>query len=610
MDFGTIGLIGGIVVFALIFMVIIGLVMAKLYKRSTKQMAFVRTGAGGQKVIKDGGALVIPIMHETIDVNMETLTVVVRRNKENALITKDKLRVDVEAEFYLKVKSDTDGIATAAQTLGDKTMNTAALQNLVEGKFVDALRSVAAQMEMYELHENRSDFVQSVQKTLTDDLSKNGLELETVSLTGLDQTAFEHFNPNNAFDAEGLKKLTEITELRKKERNEIEREAEVAIEQRNLEASQRKHEIRMEEESAKAERDREIAEKQAEETKASELARISAERETEEARISKEKQVQEAEIAKNRALEEQKIGKEKAVESANIEKSQTLEAAEISKKKAVELAEQDRAIAVANKSKEQSEARAQAEIARNEAVREAQTVLTTEATAAAEREKDVAVIQEKAEAEKDAAKVLVQAEAERKAAEDRATAVRTAAEAEANRISTLANAKARDYEVEAAGKEAINAALEKIPQAERELAVKQALIAAMPNIIAEMAKPIGEIDSIRVLDMRGGGTGEVSRVINGDIVDGASKVTAGSGSENLAQQVVDSLIKYKVATPLITKLAREIGIELDQGLGGLTKALESSGVEITEDVSEVPATPKKASRTTTGRGKKTGSTAA
>lgn len=586
MEIGMIITIGTVVGLILVFMVIMGLVMAKLYKRSTKQMAFVRTGAGGQKVIKDGGALIVPIMHETIDVNMETLTVVVNRSRDSALITKDKLRVDVEAEFYLKVKPDADGIAQAAQTLGDKTMNTRELQAMIEGKFVDALRSVAAKMEMNELHENRADFVQSVQETLADELAKNGLELESVSLTGLDQTAIEHFNPNNAFDAEGLKALTEITELRKKERNEIERSTEVAIAQRNLEAKQRKLEIEMEEASATAERGREMAEKQAQETKTSELARISAERETEEAQIAKEKQIASANIAKNRDLEEQKISKEKAVETANIERAKTIEAAEIDKQKTIELAEQDRAIAVANKSKEQSEAKAEAERARNEAVTEAQTVLTTEATATAEREKEVAVITERAEAEKDAAKILVAAAADRQAAEDRAIAIKTSSVAEADRVTILAEAKARDYEVEAAGKAAINAALDQIPQAEREMIIKRALIDAMPSMISEMAKPIGEIDSIRVLDMRGSGSSEVASVINGEMITSGN---TSAGSDNLAQQVVDGLIKYRVSAPLMEKLAKEIGLELDKGLGGMANSLVE-GLSIGKD--DVPETPK------------------
>ena len=58
------------------------------------------------------------------------------------------------------------------------------LKELVEGKFVDALRSVAAGMTMHELHEKRADFVQKVQQVSSADLAMNGLELESVSLTG------------------------------------------------------------------------------------------------------------------------------------------------------------------------------------------------------------------------------------------------------------------------------------------------------------------------------------------------------------------------------------------------------------------------------------------
>ena len=553
-------LIGVSVSVTLLFLVIMGLVMAKLYKRTTKRMAFVRTGSGGQKVVKDGGAVIIPILHEVIEVSMETLTVVVSRNKESALITQDQLRVDVEAEFYLRVKPDDEGIATAAQTLGTKTMTSNLLQDLVQGKFIDALRSVAAKMDMNELHENRAVFVQRVQETLANDLTKNGLELETVSLTGLDQTAMEFFNPDNAFDAEGLKKLTEITEQRRKERNEIEKDAEIAIAQRNLEATQRTLQIAQEEASTTAEREREIAEKQAEESKVAQLAQISAERETEEARIAKDQQIREAEISKD-----------KAIETANIERAQTIEAAEISKQKTIQLAEQDRAIAVAKKSEEQSKAKADAERARAEAVTETQTVLTAEATATAERAKQVAVITEKAEAEKVAAGVLVRAESERKASEDRAAAVTIQAEAEASKVTTLAEAKAKDYKVEAAGKEALNAALAKIPQAERDMIIKQDLIAAMPSMIAEMAKPIGEIDSIRVLDMRGSPLGDVHGVMGGKVVDGANSA---SNTDNLPAQVVDSLMKYRISMPLLAELAKEIGVDLSEGLGGLTKSLE------------------------------------
>jgi uncharacterized membrane protein YqiK len=230
-SFGSYTIVIVIALFAL------ALIFARLYKRASKEISFVRTGFGGQKVIMNGGALVFPVLHEIIPVNMNTLRLPVNRANEQALITRDRMRVDVVAEFYVRVQPTVESIANAAQTLGRRTMEPETLKELVEGKFVDALRSVAAEMSMEELHEKRVDFVQKVQQVVTEDLLKNGLELETVSLTGLDQTSMEFFNPNNAFDAEGLTRLTEEIERRKKIRNDIEQDTAVQIKNKNLEAA-------------------------------------------------------------------------------------------------------------------------------------------------------------------------------------------------------------------------------------------------------------------------------------------------------------------------------------------------------------------------------------
>ena len=133
-----------------------------LYLRSSKERAFVRTGFGGQKVVMNGGALVLPIFHEVIPVNMNTLRLAVTRGRDRALITKDRMRVDVTAEFYVRVQAGAEAIAAAAQTLGQRTMQPEMLEELVEGKFVDALRTVAAEMTMEEMHEKRGDYVKRV----------------------------------------------------------------------------------------------------------------------------------------------------------------------------------------------------------------------------------------------------------------------------------------------------------------------------------------------------------------------------------------------------------------------------------------------------------------
>ena len=185
-------------------MLAIGAVVGRLYRRSSKDIAYVRTGLGGQKVVLDGGSLVLPVFQSIAWVNLKTLRLEVQRKEIDAMITKDRMRVDIGVEFYVRVKPDAQSIALAAQTLGDRTNNAEQLRELIEAKFVDALRSVAATMALADLQEKRAEFVKSVQETVATDLLLNGLELESASLTRLDQTDTKYFNPNNAFDAEGL----------------------------------------------------------------------------------------------------------------------------------------------------------------------------------------------------------------------------------------------------------------------------------------------------------------------------------------------------------------------------------------------------------------------
>ena len=247
----------GLIVVAIVVAIAVWL-LHWLYLRSSKERAFVRTGLGGQKVVLDGGAFVLPIVHDVIPVNMNTLRLEVSRGRDKALITRDRMRVDVIAEFYVRVAARPEAVAAAAQTLGLRTMEPEQLKELVEGKFVDALRTAAAEMTMEELHEKRGAYVKRVRETVAEDLTKNGLELEAASLTQLDQTGMEFFNPSNAFDAEGLTRLTEQIEQRKKQRNDVEQDTLIAIRNKNLEAEKLSLDIDREGEYARLDQQREV----------------------------------------------------------------------------------------------------------------------------------------------------------------------------------------------------------------------------------------------------------------------------------------------------------------------------------------------------------------
>src|SRR5215510_13008197 len=155
-------IIGCLVVAIVVLAIVIAFfiwVTNRLYLRSSKETSYVRTGLGGQKVVMNGGAFVLPIVHEVIPVNVNTLRLEVRRGRDSALITKDRMRVDVVAEFYVRVQAAASAIASAAQTLGRRTMQPESLRELLEGKFVDALRSVAAATTMEHMHEKRGEYV-------------------------------------------------------------------------------------------------------------------------------------------------------------------------------------------------------------------------------------------------------------------------------------------------------------------------------------------------------------------------------------------------------------------------------------------------------------------
>ena len=537
------------------------LIFARLYRRSSKEVSYVRTGLGGQKVIMNGGALVMPVVHEVIPVNMNTLRLEVRRADEAALITRDRMRVDVVAEFYVRAQPTAESIANAAQTLGRRTMEPESLKDLIEGKFVDALRSVAAEMAMEELHERRIDFVQRVQNAVSEDLLKNGLELETVSLTGLDQTKRDYFNPDNAFDAEGLTKLTQEIEERRKKRNDIEQDTQVAIARKNLEAEQMQLEITRDQEYFRLEQQREIAVRRAGQEALISTEKAQREREAREAQIHSEQEVRRREIAQKQALE----------------------SAEIERRKTIELTEQDREIAIADRSRARSEAQAEADAARAIAVRAAEQVETVREVEAAERRKQVDLVEARQAAERQAISVRVGAEAEREAAEDQAEAQRQIARGEADRARILAEAEADAvrqkaeadevrFRVEAEGARAINEAANMLSAEQIAMQVRLRLIEELPKIIAESVRPMERIEQIKILQVDGL-MGAAGGAQGGQ--HGGGGGNGGGGEASMSDRLVNSALRYRGQAPLVDALLKEL--DLEGGLGNVARSVGEMG---------------------------------
>jgi uncharacterized membrane protein YqiK len=537
-QFGT--FILGLVVVAIVVAIVVWL-FNWLYLRSSKERAFVRTGLAGQKVVMNGGAFVLPIVHEVIPVNMNTLRLEVSRGRDKALITRDRMRVDVLSEFYVRVQATDDAIAAAAQTLGQRTMQPDALRELIEGKFVDALRTVAAEMTMEEMHEKRGEYVRRVRTVVAADLLQNGLELETVSLTQLDQTAMEYFNPSNAFDAEGLTRLTEQIERRKKIRNDIEQDTMIEIRNKNLDTERQALEIDRALEHARLAQEQDL-----ETQRAAQRAEIARER------ADKDQDAERAQITARQSIEQARIASERAVEEQRISKEREVEELEIARRKAIELAEQERAVAVAEQSRAQSVAQAEADKARAIAVTEEERVFTARETEMAQRRKSVELIVAQQEAERDALRLTVAAGAEKAAAADRGAAVRAEAEAEADADKIRSLATRIRLEVDAEGTRLMNEAQNLLSADARLSAMRMKLIDKLEAIIRESVKPMERIEGIKILhvDGLGGGSGgSGGRVDSGDVGGG------------LADSVVNSALRFRAQAPLIDQLLREIGIQ-------------------------------------------------
>ncbi|MFM7505858.1 MAG: flotillin family protein [Rubrivivax sp.] len=536
---------------ALVALVVIGVVFARLYKRSTKETAFVRTGLGGQKVIMDGGAIVLPIFHERVLVNMNTLKLEVLRRERESLITKDRMRVDVTAAFFVRVKQTEEAVSIAAQTLGARTMSPAELKALVEDKFVDSLRATAATMTIQELQDKRRDFVQAVQNAVAEDLEKNGLELESVSLTSLDQTDKQFFNPNNAFDAEGLTRLTEQTEARRKQRNDVEQDTEVQVRAKNLEATRKKLDIEKDQEFATLSQKREveitraeqaalIASQQAERSREAEAAKIEAERQVSQKRIEADREIKSAEIEKNLVVQTREIELERKTETQRAEQ-----------RKQVEIARQEMQIAIANKSREQSDADAAANLARAEAVKAEETVNTARQVAVAERDKAIQLIEAAKDAEQNAIAVKVAASAEKEAALDRSEAITI--EARARQAAALA---------EAEGKKAINEALNTLSAAQIDLQVRSLLLQQLPAILEKAVQPMEKIDSIRIVQVGG---------LPGAAGGGAGGHGSAAGA-TFPEQVMNSAMQYQIAKPIVDAVMKDAGLS-NEGITGFAQAL-------------------------------------
>ncbi len=490
-------------VLALLSAGLIGAVIfSRLYVKTPANMAFIRTGLGGKKVIIDRGATVLPLVQNIQWLSLETFKLKVLKANKEAFITKDRFRVDIGSEFYVKVEPSEEAVERASRSLGERGLSAEGIKALVEEKLISALRSEAAKKTLVELHEDRRGFAKAVMINLKEALVPNGLTLEEVSIFYLDQTDKNQLDPNNVFDAEGLRQITLQTSERMRERNEIERNTEVAIKRKDVEAVKFKLALDQERSFAEAEQIRQIETDKLQ--KVSETAKVKYEQErvTREAEIEKDRMIREMEIRRDTYL----IEEAKLRETKEIEKRRAIEEAEREKERVIILKETERI--------REEVKRHEAEASKEEA---AQNVLTAQERVKTERIKEIALI--------DALRDVEVAERKLRATELLAAARRIEGESEA-----YAQEKLRTAE---------NVLDEKIIK--RDITLE--LISKSPEILSELMSPAKHIDSIRVINVDGlGGNG---------------------GSQTAVDGVMGAILKAGAAFPLLKELLDFSRIDAD-----------------------------------------------
>ena len=378
-----------------------------VYKRAPANMGFIRTGYLGTRVCLGRGAMVLPVFHEVTWVSLETLKLIVSRSRDQAVLTSDKIRIDVVTELYAHVGRSEEDLLAAARSLGERTFDTEKVRNLLEAKIVSALRSYAATKTLSELHENRDAFAKAVQTSVVESFHANGLTLEEVTIVTLEQSAKEFFDKDNVFDAEGLKVITAITSDARRQVHNTEKRTTVSIRQRELDTQLELLEIEKQEAFARAHQDREVANEQAQQIGSKQMYVL-----------DQRMAVEQKEIDNESALERMRAERDVSA----TEESRRREAAEIQKTLELEKARRDREIELVAKTEQEQLANIRRKLAEERAERDRRIALV--AKAEEEELVEIARALARERAEKDKEIELIAKEQAREVADiDRTTAV-------------------------------------------------------------------------------------------------------------------------------------------------------------------------------------------
>lgn len=505
-------LVAGIV--ALVLAVGIALLILRCFRTVEQGTAIVRNGAGGTRV-SFSRMIGIPIIHRTELMDISVKRIEIDRNGHDGLICRDNIRADIKVAFFVRVNKTPEDVEKVAQFLGcRRASDQLALVALFEPKFSEGLKSVGKQFDFVDLYSTREQFREEIKKVIGTDL--NGYVLDDVAIDYLEQTSLDQLNPNNVLDAEGIKKITDLTAREQVLANQIRRDKEKTITKQDVEARETILTLQRQQAEAEEKQAREIAEIQSrqraeaevvgnQERQRSQLSRISADEEIAIAEENRLRTIIVAVKAKERteAVETERVEKDRGLEITERERVVTL--AQINKEKALEVERKNIQDVIRERV-----------IVERAVVEEEEKIKDTREFAAADRQKQVAVTAAEelaqqslvkavraSEAEKQSSvlradTMIVLADAEKGAAERQSEAKKLLADAlRAESAATgLAEAEVaqKKAEAEARGREALAGAIHK--QGEAEATVQQMKFAAEARGITDKAEAMKLFDGV------------------------------------------------------------------------------------------------------------------
>ncbi len=414
-------------IFLLVLLGLAGLFKAFYYKVEQGTALIVNDMSSRPKV-HFTGALVYPIIYKKELMRISLITLEVDRRGADGLICKDNMRADISVAFYLRVNETAEDVLKVAKSIGaSRASDQGAVDQLFSAKFSEALKTVGKQVEFVSLFENRQEFREKIIEVIGDDL--NGYVLEDVAIDYLEQTPKSSLDPNNILDAEGIKKITELTATQNVRTNELERDEELAIKKKNVTTVEAMLELERQQADAEARQQREIlsiqAREEAETRKIQEEERRKAE--TTHIQVEQDLQVQTENQKREVEVAEQNRQRAVAIEQEKVVRARDLEVVSREREVAVETVLAEKAVEV-EKKEIANVIRERVAVDKTVAVEE-ERIKEVREVSEADRLKQVQVLAAEADAEEEKVKEVTAARAQEVAANHKASEITTLAEA-------------------------------------------------------------------------------------------------------------------------------------------------------------------------------------